>query len=170
MLRRVRWLLIGVGLLTLAGGGASLFAVPDYEVLYHANPPLPTCTTSFCLAIYTLEVGNTGSRQQSQVRIRLRSAPLSAAIMPPTVRNFGKVDRPVAVTDAEDVRTFALGSMRPGERVELTLVLRYKLGEESPSWNQVLAGVDAGQGKALSGDPAAITLGRIFVTLFGGRW
>ncbi|MBI4518265.1 MAG: hypothetical protein HY699_20895 [Deltaproteobacteria bacterium] len=170
MLRRFRWLLMAIGLLALGSGGASIFSRPAHEVLYSPRPPLRTCLSSGCLAIYIIEVGNTGSEGQEDVRIRLRADVVRAALLPVTVRNFGKVDRPVTVSEAGGVRTFAFGRVKPGDRVELSFTLRHGERFQAPGWEQILVAVEAAQGPAQPGDPAAVALGRMLYAVFGQGW
>jgi hypothetical protein len=162
-------MLIVIGGLALARGGASIFSRPEQEVLYAAYTLPPTCLSSGCITIYTLTVGNTGTEDQEQVRVRLHASGLQAAILPPTVRTFGKVERPFAMSEDAGVRTYALGRLRPGDRVELSFALR-TASPAAPSWDAILAGVDPARGTARAGDPAAISLGRLLYAVFGVRW
>jgi hypothetical protein len=167
MFRGIRLTLVVVGLLVLAGGGVSIFRLPDHEVVFATPPPIIACTKSGCLFIYTLEVGNTGRQDQEDVRVRVRGDVVRAAILPPKVRNFGKVDRPVDIHDEDGVRTFDLGRLKTQGRVELTFVLRYKDRQQAPSWRQILVAVEPASGDARAGDPASITLGRVLYRIFG---
>jgi hypothetical protein len=167
MVRGIRHTLLAIGLLVLVGGGASIFRMPEEEVLYSASPPITTCLKSGdCLFIYTLEVGNTGREAQEDVRVRLRRDVVQAAIMPLKVRSFGKVDRRFETSDADGVRTFDLGRLKAQQRVEISFVLRYPDRSQAPSWQQILVGVEAARGEVRPGDPAAVTLGRMLYRIF----
>jgi hypothetical protein len=168
--RQLRWVLIVVGGLALARGGASIFSRPEQEVLHSAYTLPPTCLSSGCITIYTLTVGNTGSEDQEQVRVRLHAAALQTAILPLTVRTFGKVERPFALSEEAGVRTYALGRLRPGDRVELSFALRTASPAAAPPWDAILAGVEPAHGTARAGDPAAVSLGRLLYAVFGVRW
>ena len=136
MAQQIRWLLIGLGVLALASGGASIFSQPQHEVLYSAAVLPPNCFASGCLSIYTLTVGNTGRDEEERVSVRLHSEPLTAAILPVTVRNFGKVGRPFQVQDEAGIRTFTMTRLRPGERVALSFTLRFADTAAIPPWNE----------------------------------
>jgi hypothetical protein len=168
MFRRIRWMLIAGGVFVLATGGVSIFSLPDNEVLYDPQPPMVVCTASGCISMYVLEVGNTGRQVQEHVRVRLRTAALRAPIMPPTVRNFGKVDRPVSVRDDGDARIYDLGRVKPQERIELQLVYRDPDRNTHRDWQQMLVSVEAAAGEVRQGSPAVTTLGRYFYAIFGG--
>ena len=168
MFGRIRWVLIAVGVLFLVTGGASIFSLPDHEVLYDPQAPLVSCTQSGCISIYILEVGNTGLEIQEHVRVRLRTAALRTPIFPPSVRTFGKVERHVEVHDEDEVRIFDLGAVKPQERIELRLV--YQDGDRSArhDWREMLVSVDAAQGKVRQGNPGGVLLGRFLYSAFAG--
>jgi hypothetical protein len=167
MFRRIRRLMVGVGLLVLASGGASIFAAPDYQVLYSPDPPRRVCTSAGCLGIYVLEIGNTGRLAQEHVRVGLYRKELDVAMLKPTVRTFGKVDRPVVMSEESGVRTYDLGLMKPRDRVELQVVLGLRPQDPPPEWTKMLATVSAEHGEVSRGSPAGITLGRILYAFFG---
>ncbi len=164
MLRGIRRTLAVAGVAILAGGGASIFWHPAHEVLYTASRSPVTCYRDGCLALYQLEVGNTGRAMQPDVRLRLRAAVLPATL-PPQVRDFGKVDRPVAVSEADGVRTYALGPLPPDQRVVLSFALLRPEPAAFPSWDDILVGVVAAEGTARPGHPAWTTLLRIWYAL-----
>jgi hypothetical protein len=159
--------MVSVGVMALAGGGASIFTRPDHEVLYSLQPPHWTCTEATCLGMYTLEVGNTGQQPQEYVRVRLRAEALRASILEPNISTFGKVKRAAGVTEEDGIRVYDLGRLKPQERVEIRLVLGYRDQSAAPGWERILVGVDAAQGEAEPGSPAAIMLGRVLYAIFG---
>jgi hypothetical protein len=168
MWRPIKYVLVAAGVLALLGGGASIFQLPDREVLYAGEPPLRACTSHGCLALYSLEVGNTGTREQPEVLVRLRRAPLDHALLPVRVRAFGKVERPsTASDDADGVRSYSLPHVRPGERVEISFTLPIAAGTAPPAWDQLLVEVRASEGEARYGDPATTSLGRVLYRIFG---
>ncbi len=164
--RQLKWTLLAVGGVSLLAGGASIFSQPDHEVLYGGGAPLTACTPHGCISIYAFEVGNTGTEPQPQLDVRLRSAWLDRALMRPRVRTYGKVDRAFAVRDAEGVRTFALGMVKPGERIEVSFALPVD-STQAPAWDELLVGVDAAKGPVRAGSPSTVTFGRIIYKLFG---
>jgi len=168
MFTRIRRGLVAIGVLLLVSGGASIFSLPDHEVLYDPQPPLVSCTQSGCLSIYTLEVGNTGRQLQEHVRVRLRTAAVQASMLPLAVRTFGKVPRGVNVQDEGDVRTVDLGALKPQERVELRLVYRDRDPTARRDWREMLVAVEAATGKVRQGNPGGVLLGRILYTAFSG--
>jgi hypothetical protein len=163
---RFRWTMILLGALSLIAGGASIFSFPDHEVLYVAAPPMVFCTSGGCYASYGLQVGNTGSEPQDFVRVRLDRQTVAASATRPTVRAFGKVDRRARIEEAEGVRTYALPGVKPGERVEVSFLLPVASRGAAPDWSDILVGVEATRGEVKEGDPASVTLGRIFYRLF----
>jgi hypothetical protein len=168
MFARIRWVLIAVGVLVIALGGASIFSLPDHQVLYDAPAPLVTCTTKGCISIYTLEIGNTGRQVQDDVRVRLHAAAARASMLPVSVRTFGKVPRAVRVHDDDRVRTYDLGAVKPQERVEVQLVFQ---GPDAPrDWQAILVAVEAAAGEVRQGNPGGILLGRLLYSIFGAGW
>lgn len=170
MARQLRWVLIALGVLALARGGASIFSHPDNEILYGTSVLPPACVSSGCIFIYTLTVGNTGTHEADHVRVHLRENVLATALLRPTVRTFGKVERPVAVSEADGIRTYGLGRLKPGERVEVSFTVQRPDRTGAPAWESTLVGVDAAHGVVRAGDPAAVSLGRLLYTFFGVRW
>jgi len=124
VLRETRWTLVGVGLLMLVAGGVSIFSRPARELLYDPALPAGACSSLGCVFLYRLEVGNTGREPLEQVLVRLRAPVLATAPIRPSVRDFGKFDRPAEVSEAGGVRTYALGRLNPEDRVDLSFVLR----------------------------------------------
>lgn len=165
MLRGIRWTLAAAGGGLVLAGGASIFWRPGHEVLYAASRSPITCQASGCLALYQLEVGNTGHAPQPDVRLRLRTAVMATAPMAVHVRDFGKVDRPFAVTDGDGVRTYALGPLPPDRRVVLSFVLIRPDAGALPAWDAILVGVEAAEGRARPGNPGWTTLLRIWYSL-----
>jgi hypothetical protein len=159
--RGIRWTLGGLGALLLLGGGASIFWQPAHEVLYAAWRGPLTCHSAGCLAIYTLEVGNTGREPQADVRVALRVAFLGGPLGV-SVRDFGKVDRRHTVSDAAGIRTYGLGRLAPRDRVELSVVVLRPDRAGFPAWADMLVGVEPAQGAAQAGNPGATMLLRIW--------
>jgi hypothetical protein len=166
MVRPIRWALIVIGAGLLLAGGASIFWAPAHEVLYAVSGPTGTCTDGAgCVGLYSLEVGNTGRDLQPEVRVRLRAAVVDAAILPPTVRDYGKVDRPVRVAREGEAVTFVLGPVKPEERVVVSFVLRRESRAALPAWDQTLVAVEPARGSALPGSPGGVALLRIWYTI-----
>jgi hypothetical protein len=163
MVRPIRWVLTALGAGLLVGGGASIFGTPAAEVLYAASGPTGTCTErAGCVGLYSLEVGNTGRELQPEVRVRLHAAVVDAAILPPTVRDQGKVDRPFRVTREAEAVTLALGPVKPEERVVVSFVLRGERLEALPPWDRTLVAVEPARGAAFPGNPGGVVLLRIW--------
>jgi hypothetical protein len=162
--RGIRWTLAGVGAILLLAGGGSIFWRPSHEVLYRPSRSV-VCQPTRCIGLYELEVGNTGHAPQPDVRLHLRAAVVAAAPVDVRVKDFGKTDRPVAVSTAADVRTYALGPLLPDRRVVLSLVLLGADAAGLPGWDAILVGVEPATGAALPGNPGAITLLRIWYRL-----
>ena len=167
MRRSIRWSLLAAGALLLAWGGVSIFSRPQREILYQTEGPNSTCVKAGCYALYTLQVGNTGDEVEPEVRLRFHDAALQRALMRPTVRAFGKVDRPAAVRKRGGERVYVLETVAPGERVEVSFVFRYDAGASPPAWEDLFLGAEAEAGNVKRGDPATITFARILYSLFG---
>jgi hypothetical protein len=159
--RAIRWTLGVLGGLLLLAGGGSIFWQPADEVLYAAWRGPLACHSAGCVAIYTLEVGNTGREPQPDVRVALRAASLGG---PPgvRVRDFGKVDRRHTVSEAAGIRTYGLGPLAPGDRVELSVTVLRPDREGFPEWEAMLAGVEPARGRAHAGNPGWTMLLRIW--------
>jgi hypothetical protein len=99
------------------------------------------------------------------VRVRLHAAVVDTAILPPTVRDYGKVDRPFRVTREGEAVTFALGPLEPDERVVVSFALRRERREALPAWDQTLVAVEPARGSALAGNPGGVVLLRIWYML-----
>jgi hypothetical protein len=162
VVRAIRWTLGALGAVLLLGGGASIFWRPTHEVLYTPSRAPIVCQPSGCTALYRLELGNTGRAGQPHVRLRLRSDVLDTASLPPRVRDFGKFERPAAVSDAGGVRTFDVPSLEPDQRVELSFVLQRPEPAAFPAWGDVLVGIEAAHGTARVGNPALTALLRVW--------
>ena len=167
MFRKIRWTLAAVGLVILVGGGASIFWRPAHEVVYELSRSPITCGRFGCVALYRLEVGNTGREVQPEVLVRLQAKLLDTATLRPQARDFGKVDRAVQVSDADGVRTYALGPMRPEQRVELSFVLHRPDPQAFPGWDEILVAVEGAHGAVHAGSPAWTILLRIWYSLLG---
>src|SRR5262249_8901942 len=124
------------------------------------------CITGNCTTMLLLEVGNTGTMPQENVRIRFHAEPLRRAVLPLTVRNFGKVDRPVKTNETGGQLAYDLGRLQPQKRVELRTVFHAKESEGPPSWNDILIGVEPATGEARAGDPASVMFARMMNAFF----
>ena len=166
LVRPIRWALVAIGGGLLLAGGASIFWTPADEVLYAASGPTGTCTDrAGCVGVYSLEVGNTGRDLQPDVRVRLRAAVVDTAILPPKVRDYGKVDRPVRVTRKGETVTFALGPVKSDERVVVSFAQRRERRETLPAWDQTLVAVEPARGSATPGNPGGTVLLRMWYTI-----
>jgi hypothetical protein len=155
------------GLLILLVGGISIFFTPSYEVMYN-HRLLPTVATKEgSLYVHILEIGNTGGNLQEKVDILLSSNALSFKILPLTVRNFGKVDRKVEITEDNITTRIALGALKPEKRVEISVCLFYEDPDEAHDWDEIFKGIEIAKGKAVKGDPGWTTVGRILYGIFG---
>jgi hypothetical protein len=147
--------------LVLLNGGASIFWQPADEVLYSVWRSPAACHSAGCVAVYRLEVGNTGREAQPDVRVVLRTAWLGGPLGV-RVRDFGKIDRKHTVSEGDGIRTYALGPMAPLDRVELTLVVTRPSREGFPDWQTIMVGIAPARGTAHPGNPAWTALLRIW--------
>lgn len=166
MFRPVRRALIALGLLMLGFSGVWIFWQPAHEVFYALNAPAGACTPTACIVLYQLEIGNTGRQPQTEVLVRLRTAILDTAPMKPRVQDFGKFDRPARVTEADGIRTYALGRLDPEDRVTLSFVLQPPDRTALPSWQQIFVAVEPADGVARVGHPGWVILLRIWYAIF----
>jgi hypothetical protein len=167
VLRKIRWVVVALGIIALWRGGASIFDMPENEVVYETRPPFGPCLSDRCIGTYVLEVGNTGKVIQPKLRVRLRSEPLRATVLPLKARAYGKVDRPFAISDNEGVRTIELSNVKPGERVEVSFTLAAAERGSLAAWDDVLVGVEGSAGEVVPGSAAVITFGRWMHRLLG---
>jgi hypothetical protein len=165
-LRLARWTLAAIGFLLLVRGGVSIFGQPDRETIYAAAAPLVTCVTEGCFARYGLEVGNTGSREQPEIRVRLRAAALEGTALPLRVRDFGKLDRAFQVDDADGVRTVRFGPVARDQRVEVAFMLRRANRAALPDWPAILIEVTAAEGPVRAGSAPWVSLARVWYGFF----
>jgi hypothetical protein len=167
-MHQVRWVILVLGGALLLTGGVSLFSQPDHEVLYTTNPKLGVCTGEGCTLHYIMVLGNTGRQAQEEVLVRLRKSLVERAVLGPTARNFGKVLRPMQISDEGDVRTYALGRLEPMKRVEIGVTFQMQSERDAPAWDDILVKIEASRGEVKWGDPAAVTFGRVAYALVGG--
>lgn len=162
----VRTLLLVFALLLLATTGVSIMSTPKHEVVYgRGEIPVPGVTNG-AMAIYTLEVGNTGRLVQSNVTVMLHAAPLQHAVLQPEFRTFGVSPRAVTTNRVDGVVGYGLGRLEPGDRVKMTVLISRPSGPYYTK-DEVLAGVKPEQGEAKKGDPASTQFARFVFKVFG---
>jgi hypothetical protein len=161
-LRIAIFVMSGLGLLGLL----AVVRMPDHEVVFDAQAPYLVCPTQTqCYATYRLEVGNTGTEPQSQVRVRLDAARLDAAVLKPQVRAFGVRRLPLQERDEDDGRrTLGFGPLAPRDRANLEFMLATAGPGDVPDWGALRLGVEPSRGAAHAGSPAALTFGRLLFT------
>lgn len=168
-LKNKRVLCLGAGLVVLLASGVSVFFTPTYETMYNHRLLVPVAGKSGrVMCFHILEIGNTGRRLQHNVDVLFSSDALSRALMPLKARNYGKVDRPVAVSDDGATTTVCLGGLEPGRRVELQLVLQLDGSCRDLAWEDICTGIRPDRGDAVEGDPEFTLLGRALYDIFGG--
>lgn len=155
------------GVLIILLGGVSIFFTPSHEVMYNHHLLPIIKSKEGTLYIHILEVGNTGGNLQDKVDILLSSDALSFQIMPLQVRNFGKVDRKVEITEDDVTTRVALGPLEPEKRVEISICLSYQDPDEVHEWDEIFKGIEITQGKTVKGDPRWTAVFRILYGLFG---
>ncbi len=163
---KLKWGLLVAGALAMWRPGVSLLRTPEYEVLYSPDPPASVCADKHCWALYSLEIGNTGLKPQREVAVRLRREFVARAVTPPRARSFGKIDRPVGITEAQGETRYSIARVAPGKRISLSFTLPIDRGS-APPWDDILVGVEATDGRVLRGDPATTSLGRMLYALSG---
>lgn len=158
-------LLFWVGLLAIAwlvlSGALPVPGVADEEVVFATTPPVATCGSAGCLAVYTLEVANPGRSAQESVKVRLRGDTLANPAIPPTLRRASETASLQAGTERGTTEAYQLGTLAPEERVALVFALRAPSREAVPGWDRVLVGVEPAHGSARPADPGALAANRL---------
>lgn len=163
----IKLFLLATGLFFFIFYGVSIFLTPSYEVMYtHRLLPV-TPIKQGEMHIHILELGNTGRNSQEKVDILLASSIMAFEAIPLAVRNFGKVDRNISISDNGNITRIALGALEPEKRVELRLCLFFENANEVHEWDDFFKGIEIEQGKTVAGDPKWTTLGRFFYNIFG---
>jgi hypothetical protein len=160
MMRLLFWILLIGLVVAVLDGAVPMPGVADEEVVYTTDVPVSTCGTSGCIVVYTIEVANAGRSTQENVRVRLRSDPLTAPVIAPTVRRASEATV-AAIANDRSVDSVPLGRLEPEERVAVVFALRAPSHEAAAGWDRLLVGVDPAVGAARPGDVGAITLGRV---------
>jgi hypothetical protein len=167
MRRAVRWGLTIFATLFLWRAGISILRSPEHEVLYSAGSAFRTCVPSICTTMLTLQVGNTGTAAQENVRVRLQAEPLRDLMLPLKVRNFGKVDRPVKLQEIDGQRVYDLGLLEPQKRVEFQITFHGPPTAKAPAWPEILVAVEPASGEARPGAPDVVLFARMMHAFFG---
>ena len=162
-----RWIFAVVGALVLWRTGISIYGAPANEVLFQVSTPTRSCVSANCVTRLELEVGNTGSAVQDNVRVRLRDEPLRGLQLPIKVLTHGKVPRAVKIDEIDGERIYNLGVLEPQKRVMIDVVFIGKASERTPSWSDILVAVEPAAGEAKPGDPSAILFARMMQAFFG---
>jgi hypothetical protein len=167
-----RWLRIAVFVMSALGlfGLLAVARMPGHEVAYDARAPLLVCPSQTrCYASYRLEVGNTGSEPQPQVRVRLDAARLDEAVLKPQVLVFGIRRLPLRAHDGDDgIRTIAFGPLAARDRATVEFMLATAGPDDVPDWATLRLGVEPARGAAHAGSPAALTFGRLLFAMTRG--
>jgi hypothetical protein len=161
MFRLLFWLVVIGVLYVVVSGIVPVPGVPTEEIVYSTPPPVASCGSSGCIAVYTLEVANTGRSSQDGVRVRLRSDALASPVVAPSVRRASEAVAVSAGSDRAGIEMYPLGQIGPEEHVALVFALRAASRETVPQWDRVLVGVDPTAGAARQGDVVALSAGRI---------
>lgn len=167
MLRMTRWLFAIVAAVLLWRFGISIARAPEHEVLYSVGKPFRTCVPQTCTTMLDLEVGNTGTAVQPDVRVRFHSAPLGGLAWPMKVRAFGKVDRRVEIEEADGITVYHLGPLEPQKRITFQAVFVGRPADRVQTWDGIFAGVEPAAGEASPGDPGGVLFLRMMHALFG---
>jgi hypothetical protein len=163
----VRWGFAIFATVLLWRAGISILRSPVHEVLYSTGSAPRTCVPAICTTMMTLEVGNTGTADQENVRVRLRAEPLRNLQLPLKVRNFGKVDRAVKLSEVDGQRVYDLGRLEPQKRVEFQIVFFGPADAKHPAWSDILVGIEPTTGEAVPGDPGLVLFARMMHAFFG---
>lgn len=161
MFRLLFWLVVFGVLYAVVSGTVPVPGVSKEEIVYTTPPPVASCGSSGCIAVYTLEVANTGRTAQDGVRVRLRSEPMASPVVAPAVRRASEAVAVQAGSDRAGVEMYPLGEIGPEEHVALVFALRAASRETVPQWDRVLVGVDPSAGAARPGDVTALSAGRL---------
>jgi hypothetical protein len=161
MLRFLFWLLVLGAIGFVLNANLPIPGIATEEVDYTTTPVVTTCSTSGCLAVYTLELGNVGRSAQEAVRVQLRSDALDGAMIAPTVRRTSGTSVVSPATDRPGVETIYVGALAPEERAALVFALHAAARESVLGWDRVLVGVETSAGSARAAEVGALTVGRV---------
>ena len=96
-----------------------IYSRPDHEILYNPWVVDAGCATEgSCLRVYILEIGNTGWKKQTDVRVEVRDRWLDGAILQPKAAIFGKIPRAMDNESVDGTTTWGLGSLEAGKRID----------------------------------------------------
>ncbi|HXJ33541.1 MAG TPA: hypothetical protein VMS22_05815 [Candidatus Eisenbacteria bacterium] len=161
MFRLGFWLVVlGVGWLTLSGT-LPIPGIPDEEIVFATPPPVSTCGSSGCLAVYTLDLANTGRSAQESVKVGLRGDALANPAILPVLRRANGTTALQAASERGGVNAYILGRLEPEEQATLVFALRTPSLAETPGWDRILVGVETARGAARPGEPGALSGSRI---------
>ncbi|MDD4872856.1 MAG: hypothetical protein PHR77_20070, partial [Kiritimatiellae bacterium] len=159
-----------LAMLVLAFTGVSVFHTPSGEVMYSkTRMAYKEDEKGAKMVTYSIEVGNTGTKVQENVRLRFVRQAMDRAILKPSASNFGVTPRPIAVSNDQSSTTIDLGKLEPEKRVRIYFILLYPKGQEPHTWEDMFLGVEPEKGHAKYGDPGMTMVGRAWFSLFG-RW
>jgi hypothetical protein len=161
MIRFLFWLIVLLAAVLVLEGAVPLPGIAPDEVVYTTTPPVSTCGSSGCIAVYTLEVANVGRARQDAVRVRLRTDVLRTPVIAPTVRRASEAVLAATANDQPGIDLVPLGALAPEERVALVFAVRAPSRDAIVGWDRILVDVEPGMGAARPGDVAAITVGRV---------
>lgn len=145
--------------------GIPLFYRPSFEIIYDASSFDGGCFKSQCSRHFTVQVGNTGWENQSEVTVELHEAFLEYLQIPPKAYTFGKVPRPLKVESDGTTTRWKLGHIEAGKRVDIHFSLFAPSGVELPQWSDLLLAVRPSQGASHAGAPEWTTFSR-FILFF----
>src|SRR5258705_5465719 len=113
MFRLLFWLVVIGVLYAVVSGTVPVPGVPAEEIVYGTPPPVASCGSSGCIAVYTLEVANTGRSAQDGVRVRLRADTLASPVVAPSVRRGNEAVPVSAASDRAGIEMYPLGQIGP---------------------------------------------------------
>jgi len=166
----VGWMAVLLAFLVLGMTGVSLFYSPSYEVMYSPLRMVLKADQGGRVSVfYSIEVGNTGDKNQDFVKMHFSKEAMSRALVKPYASNFGVTPRPISMTNDAAAFIVDLGGLESEKRVKLSFMLSYPKGEVPQEWKDVFIFAEPARGRAKEGDPGMTLVGRAWFSFFG-RW
>ena len=164
----VRWTAVILAAFVLTLTGISLFHEPSCEVIYFPmRMPLKANKNGEQLVLYSVEIGNTGSETQGDVRFRFSREAMDHLFLNPSAKNYGVTPRPIKISKDRTSMAIDLGRHESEKRVTLTFILLYPKEQEPHAWEAMFLGAEPAKGKARQGNPGMTMVGRAWFSLFG---
>jgi len=133
--------------------GVSFLTQPKTELLYDATNLPPVCVDKSCIRAYVNRIGNTGSKEIASSYAVLRWNEGDVIALQPSVHNEGKIPRKFERQDGELTTRLTLGSLEPGEWLEVRIALQFPNRESVLDAEDLFTEIGFEDGKGKPGSP-----------------